>query len=941
MAMTPDTGRNTAELAAAECAAHDLKAMMGDVIRQINDADHRNTALLRQMQDRLAALGTETRSARASVPSEYQPGFDRIEDGMALLASRIAASFAQRNTNAAHQTEQVATPDTSAFTASAPIAPAAPHHAASAQADPNFTHALRSSMTGPSAQRAGKYGTNVDTFDVVESLAGNAAEPWAPDHVEALTNLYSGEEPVYANAIYPTHTPNPRGAPLPMMGAAAATPQATIADRSWLDARLADVSARLEQSLSDVRPDHAFAAIGKRFNELEDRLSVALSGVATRVDVQGLRVVEAHLLELNGQVERALSELSRLDGIEHHMSNLLDQVSDEHLSGLFNRAIAAQPKSQRADTSQADLHTVAITAAEAAASRVTQVNRDIMRDTPRTDTNPGRVEDVHALLAGFIEERRSGDEYNASMLDTMQQAMLRLLDRVEQMEAERAPAAFAHQGNDPYTPQLQGYPQTGPQNDPQAYSEDDHAPGYAPASSGNVIADRRADLQASAQRAAAAQRDKLKSHPTAGSATDRTIKAAVAAKGGSANTRSQSSRRLMVSSLILATVLAAGAVTVLMNRTQNTVMASPMAPDAPKAAARASAQVVLPKSPVKSTAPEQAAKSAAAIVPPAPVELTKRNPAPVNGGPVTVTEDIGQGGEIREGGNLPDLPDVKANMSRISTSALPMGILVQDDAMDSSPMPAYPTTKVAATIGEIVPAAPTVSGNSSRSALDLPPATVGPLSLRMAAAAGDVSAEFEVASRLAEGKGTDQNFKEAIRWYQRSATQGFAQAQYRLGTLYERGLGVPTDLARAKSWYQRAAEHGNVKAMHNLAVLAAGRGSPSPDYPTAAQWFSQAAAYNLADSQFNLAVLTESGLGVERDMISAAKWFILATKSGDKEALRRRDLIKKQMPAADYAAAEKLAATWQATVPDKLANDARFAGEAWKARQPEASADNG
>jgi localization factor PodJL len=90
-----------------------------------------------------------------------------------------------------------------------------------------------------------------------------------------------------------------------------------------------------------------------------------------------------------------------------------------------------------------------------------------------------------------------------------------------------------------------------------------------------------------------------------------------------------------------------------------------------------------------------------------------------------------------------------------------------------------------------------------------------------------------------------------------------------------------------------------------------------------------------------LAVLTESGLGVEPDRISAAKWFILATKSGDKEALRRRDLIKKQMPAAEYAAAEKLAATWVPSIPDKLANDARFAGEAWKARQPEAGSDNG
>ncbi len=45
--------------------------------------------------------------------------------------------------------------------------------------------------------------------------------------------------------------------------------------------------------------------------------------------------------------------------------------------------------------------------------------------------------------------------------------------------------------------------------------------------------------------------------------------------------------------------------------------------------------------------------------------------------------------------------------------------------------------------------------------LDMPAATVGPLSLRLAAANGDASAEFEVGARLAEGKGTTQSFKDA------------------------------------------------------------------------------------------------------------------------------------------------------------------------------------
>ncbi|MEQ1712821.1 MAG: tetratricopeptide repeat protein, partial [Hyphomicrobium sp.] len=220
-----------------------------------------------------------------------------------------------------------------------------------------------------------------------------------------------------------------------------------------------------------------------------------------------------------------------------------------------------------------------------------------------------------------------------------------------------------------------------------------------------------------------------------------------------------------------------------------------------------------------------------------------------------------------------------------------------------------------------------------KSALELPPVTVGPLSLRLAAAKGDPSAEFEVGARLAEGKGTDQSFKDAVKWYTRSANQGFAQAQYRLGTLYERGLGVKSDPARARVWYSRAAEQGNVKAMHNLAVLSAGSKSGSPDYSAAAHWFGEAAVRGLGDSQFNLAVLYDSGLGVSKDTSLAYQWFALAARSGDKEAVRRRDLAKAALPATDAAAIDARVASWLPQSADQMANDARAAGEAWKRRE--------
>lgn len=222
--------------------------------------------------------------------------------------------------------------------------------------------------------------------------------------------------------------------------------------------------------------------------------------------------------------------------------------------------------------------------------------------------------------------------------------------------------------------------------------------------------------------------------------------------------------------------------------------------------------------------------------------------------------------------------------------------------------------------------------SQSGGALDLPPATVGPMSLRLAAAGGDASAEFEVAARLAEGKGTGQNYAEALAWYQRSAAKGFVQSQYRLGTLYERGLGTDKDLERAKVWYGRAAGGGNVKAMHNLAVLIAGGEQGEPDYGAAMPWFLKAAEHGLADSQYNLGVLSENGIGVKADRISAYRWYALAAKGGDADATARRDALKGELGAEDLAKAEALIEAFKARPMSPLANDARTAGEDWKKR---------
>jgi localization factor PodJL len=216
----------------------------------------------------------------------------------------------------------------------------------------------------------------------------------------------------------------------------------------------------------------------------------------------------------------------------------------------------------------------------------------------------------------------------------------------------------------------------------------------------------------------------------------------------------------------------------------------------------------------------------------------------------------------------------------------------------------------------------------------LAPAVAGPLSLRVAGASGDPSAQFAIALRFAQ-VGPQRDMAQAFLWFQRAALKGFAPAQYRLAGLYERGLGVPSDFVRAREWYKRAAEQGHVKAMHNLAVFAArGRGGLI-DYAEAARWFGEAAERGLRDSQFNRAIFYESGLGVRQDPVQAYKWFSLAARNGDRDAERRRDTVAEKIDAQRLAQAQALAQGWTPTPVEPLINDARLAAEAWKVRWPE------
>jgi type II secretory pathway predicted ATPase ExeA len=124
--------------------------------------------------------------------------------------------------------------------------------------------------------------------------------------------------------------------------------------------------------------------------------------------------------------------------------------------------------------------------------------------------------------------------------------------------------------------------------------------------------------------------------------------------------------------------------------------------------------------------------------------------------------------------------------------------------------------------------------------------------LRTAASAQQVSAEYELAMRYAQGSGVPQNYSEAVRWFERAAEQGSASAQWKLGLAYLNGIGIVRGEAKAAQWIQRAANQGNPLAQVALSQLyLEGRGVEK-DLTTSYTWASIASQNLGADQAPNL-----------------------------------------------------------------------------------------
>ena len=109
-----------------------------------------------------------------------------------------------------------------------------------------------------------------------------------------------------------------------------------------------------------------------------------------------------------------------------------------------------------------------------------------------------------------------------------------------------------------------------------------------------------------------------------------------------------------------------------------------------------------------------------------------------------------------------------------------------------------------------------------------------------------------------------------------AAEQGDVKTQNILGLMYYFGRGVQQDYAEAVKWYRKAAEQGDAAAQFCLGGMYAQGKGVKQDYAETVKWLRKAAGQGDADSQFCLGDMYARGEGVMQSGAAAADWFYKA-----------------------------------------------------------------
>ncbi len=131
------------------------------------------------------------------------------------------------------------------------------------------------------------------------------------------------------------------------------------------------------------------------------------------------------------------------------------------------------------------------------------------------------------------------------------------------------------------------------------------------------------------------------------------------------------------------------------------------------------------------------------------------------------------------------------------------------------------------------------------------------------AEAGDVKAQFDIATIYMKGTGTIRDYDKAAKWFLKSGAQGPKKSLSQLILIYHTNK-VKVNLRKISGLISESAKRGNADAQFYLGIIYAVGCNRKISYTNSAKWFSKAADQDCSGAKHNIEVIKKCKSIVER-----------------------------------------------------------------------------
>jgi len=156
-----------------------------------------------------------------------------------------------------------------------------------------------------------------------------------------------------------------------------------------------------------------------------------------------------------------------------------------------------------------------------------------------------------------------------------------------------------------------------------------------------------------------------------------------------------------------------------------------------------------------------------------------------------------------------------------------------------------------------------------------------------AAELGDKDAFYYLGYMYKEGEGVLQDYKKANYWFTKGAEKGEMYSQYYLGLHYLKGNGIDQNGLKALEFLTKAANQGLGHAYRFIGEIYYCGVGVTQNYIKAFQSFTKATdisetnSHSDPDSEYYLGEMYKEGLGVQQNYKKALEWFTKSASHGD------------------------------------------------------------